>query len=154
MNIHQIMQHKRQPWIKVAILSLLASTLIGCASGSKSASGDHLIPQEGLTVQQIYRQSSNGENTGMYESEYGESGDESIDAARARIQPAVYPATTQSAPFATPKTQFALMDNPSVPIYVYPHLVKMGDDEVPVDGYATAFFLYSQNHYALPWEHY
>ena len=155
MNIRQNIKYKPQRWINFIVVSVLIASLTSCSSSSKSGSKqDHLIPQEGLTVQQIYRQSSSGENNGLYEGEFGSSNDDqSVEAARAQI-PAVYPATVQASPFQTPKTQFALMDNPSVPIYVYPHLVKMGNDEVPVDGYATTFFLYSQNHYALPWEHY
>ncbi len=155
MNSRQNIKYKPQRWIDCLVASVLIATLTSCASSSKSGSGgDHLIPQQGLTVQQIYRQSSSGENNGLYEGEFGSGSDDpSVEAARTQV-PAVYPATVQASPFQTPKTQFALMDNPSVPIYVYPHLVKMGNDEVPVDGYATTFFLYSQNHYALPWEHY
>ena len=40
--------------------------------------------------------------------------------------------------------------NPTLHMYVYPHLAT--SDQVPIPGYWTVFQLYSQNHYALPGE--
>ena len=42
----------------------------------------------------------------------------------------------------------ALMENPSIPIYIYPHLVNMGTDEVPRRWLRHRVFLH-ENHYAL-----
>lgn len=150
MSTAMIISRKPPVWINSLSLLLMSLTLGGCASHASSGENDHLIPQQGLTVQQIYRQAGQGEAVG--DTAWDGEGDTSLETARQRVLPATYPTTTQASPFVETKTQFALMDNPSIPIYIYPHLVNMGSDEVPVDGYATAFFLYTQNHYALPWE--
>jgi len=153
MNTAMIMSRKRRCWINRVALLWMSLTLAGCASHASSGKNDHLIPQEGLTVQQIYHQvGEGGEGNAMGEAEWSKEGDTSLETARQRVLPAGYPTTTQDSPFIETKTKFALMDNPSIPIYIYPHFVNMGMDEVPVDGYATAFFLYTKNHYALPWE--
>lgn len=44
---------------------------------------------------------------------------------------------------------FPLLPNPSLVMYVYPHMAQSG---VPVPGYATAFKLYETEQYALPGE--
>lgn len=137
----------------IFILSVVSSVsvLSGCASSSK---GDHLIPQEGLTVSQIYAQSGQGESVG---SPYGTTQDDDLIEARARAASANTSSASHSPTTVSlqkPTSRFQLISNPSIPIYIYPHLVSMGNDEVPVEGYQTAFFLYSKNHYALPWEHY
>ena len=131
--------------------------LTGCASNGSG--GDHLIPQQGLTVSQIYAQSGQGESAG---SPYGTQQDEDLMAARAQAANGVsgvssqqhYQAMKQVSQPPQKNGRFQLVGNPSIPIYIYPHLVSMGSDEVPVDGYETAFFLYTKNHYALPWEKY
>ena len=146
MNTRRIMPYSQRLLISLGVVFLLT----GCATDKKD---DHLIPQQGLTVQEIYRQSGQGETVNAVAGDDEEPSLSMIDA-RAQLLPVVYPVSTQSSPFATSPEQFALLENPSIPIYVYPHLVAMGNDEVPVDGYTTVFFLYSKNHYALPWEHY
>jgi len=123
-----------------------AGTLTGCATSNNGS--DHLIPQEGLTVSQIYAQSGQGESA---EGPYSASQDEDLMAARAQAGNAHLSNYSTS---SNNHSKFQLISNPNVPIYIYPHLVSMGSDEVPVDGYETAFFLYTQNHYALPWERY
>ena len=45
-------------------------------------------------------------------------------------------------------THFPRLPNPSLVLYVFPHL--SGDERVPVPGYATTFPLYTQVEYALP----
>lgn len=45
---------------------------------------------------------------------------------------------------------FPLLPNPELLLYVYPHLA--GNEEAPVPGYTTAFFLYDTPHFALPGE--
>lgn len=46
--------------------------------------------------------------------------------------------------------QFETLPNPTILIYVYPHLAT--DDRVPIPGYTTAINLYNRDHYALPEE--
>lgn len=50
------------------------------------------------------------------------------------------------------RSQFQVVPNPSIPLYIYPHLATQGAQAVPVPGYTTAFFLYERNHYALSGE--
>jgi conjugative transfer region lipoprotein (TIGR03751 family) len=45
---------------------------------------------------------------------------------------------------------FPRLPNPTLVMYVFPHLA--GDDPVPVPGYATAFPMYERVEYALPGE--
>jgi conjugative transfer region lipoprotein (TIGR03751 family) len=45
---------------------------------------------------------------------------------------------------------FPRLPNPTLVMYVFPHLA--GEDQVPVPGYATAFPFYEQVEYALPGE--
>lgn len=47
---------------------------------------------------------------------------------------------------------FPLLPNPSITMYVYPHLAGTGNDQSPVPGYSTAFPLYTQLNYAMPGE--
>jgi len=51
-------------------------------------------------------------------------------------------------------TLFKPLPNPMIPVYVYPHLAKLGTDIVPIPGYTTSFFLYNQPYFALPSEQY
>ena len=46
--------------------------------------------------------------------------------------------------------EFPTLPNPTMGMYVYPHLA--GDDQSPVPGYFTAFSLYTEEHYAVPGE--
>lgn len=45
---------------------------------------------------------------------------------------------------------FPKLPNPTVAMFVYPHLA--GPEEAPVPGYSTAFTLYKTAHFALPGE--
>ena len=45
---------------------------------------------------------------------------------------------------------FPRLPNPTLVMYVFPHLV--GEERLPVPGYATAFPMYRQVEYALPGE--
>ena len=45
---------------------------------------------------------------------------------------------------------FPKVENPTITMYVYPHLAT--DENVPVPGYTTAFNLYTKDQYALPGE--
>ncbi len=47
-------------------------------------------------------------------------------------------------------TTFPRLPNPSLMMYVFPHLA--GDEQVPVPGYVTTFPMYERVEYALPGE--
>ncbi len=46
--------------------------------------------------------------------------------------------------------EFRRLPNPTLLMWIHPHFV--GDNEAPVPGYVTAFFLYVRDHFALPGE--
>ncbi len=46
--------------------------------------------------------------------------------------------------------RFTRLPNPTLMLYVYPHLAA--DNQYPVPGYFTSFSLYEVNYYALPGE--
>ncbi|MCH8945078.1 MAG: TIGR03751 family conjugal transfer lipoprotein, partial [Proteobacteria bacterium] len=48
------------------------------------------------------------------------------------------------------EAHFPRLPNPTLVMYVFPHLV--GEERVPVPGYATTFPMYRQVEYALPGE--
>ena len=47
---------------------------------------------------------------------------------------------------------FKPLPNPEIPMYIYPHLVQVGGEGYPKPGLTTDFFLYKDNHFALPYE--
>ncbi len=47
------------------------------------------------------------------------------------------------------ESQFPMLPNPDLTLYVFPHLSRKGH---PVPGYATAFKMYQKDEYALPGE--
>ena len=49
---------------------------------------------------------------------------------------------------------FKPLDNPLIPIYVYPHVALIGDEQIIKPGYSSAFYLYKQNQFALASEQY
>lgn len=115
--------------------------LSGCASHSVTSGR---VPEEGLTVGEIYHQSigdSHGQNAPRY---------------RVRTQTASPNALSGYTRTADNETQalFKPLDNPPVPIFVYPHVALIGDEQLLKPGYTTEFFLYKQNQFALASERY
>ncbi|EHL30510.1 hypothetical protein LDG_7462 [Legionella drancourtii LLAP12] len=49
---------------------------------------------------------------------------------------------------------FKTLENPAVPIYIYPHVALIGDEQLLKPGFTTEFFLYKQNQFALASERY
>ena len=126
------------------------STIIACASmlllsacSSHVASGN--IPEAGLTVSQIYHESLDDTAT-------------SWTAPRYRVNPVStasvgYGGYTRTAANET-EMLFKPLDNPSIPMFIYPHVALIGDEQLLKPGYTTAFFLYKQNQFALASERY
>jgi conjugative transfer region lipoprotein (TIGR03751 family) len=116
----------RRIWITALISSLLTS-----CSSHQLASGN--IPEEGLTVSTLYHQSTTTKPL---------------------------PRLSNSKPVEKPikKTvaheAFKALPNPEIPLYVFPHVVQIGDEQLIKPGYTTRFFLYKQNQFALASELY
>ncbi len=113
-------KHKRL-WI-IAWSSLLA----GCHTAQKAPS----IPEQGLTVSQIYHQTT-----------------KAVKPLPRKV--AVSVAATKAA-----STAFKPLPNPSIDLYVFPHVMQIGDEQLIKPGYTTAFYLYKTNAYALATELY
>ena len=96
--------------------------------------------EAGLTVSQIYHQSL-------------EESSKSWSAPHYHMKAIDYDGYTRTAANET-KALFKPLDNPAIPIYVYPHVALIGDEQLLKPGYTTAFFLYKQNQFALASERY
>jgi len=136
------MMQRNSRLIKSIILISLVLGLAGCASEPKS-----IFPEGDMTMAQIYnQQTGSGDSSGAVYSV------QQIKQALPQLSTKPeYVAYTQTAQNQT-TALFKPLPNPSIPLYIYPHLVKMGADAVPVPGYTTSFFLYDQNNYTLPSE--
>lgn len=122
---------------------VLSSAGLFSACSSSVVSGS--IPEEGLTVSQIYNQSvassAQSEAVPRYRRTVG------------RHNRVRYQGETRTAANET-KSLFKTLENPSVPIYIYPHVALIGDEQLLKPGYTTGFFLYKQNQFALASERY
>lgn len=118
------------------MILVLGSVLLlsSCAFKSVSSSA---IPEGGLTVSQLYQQSL----------------DEPVQRWSVKQKPANYAGYTRDAKNEIQQL-FKPLDNPHIPIYVFPHVALIGDEQLLKPGYTTAFFLYKQNQFALASELY
>lgn len=124
-----------KPLMTLAFSSVL--TLSACASSNLTSNA---IPEGGLTVSQIYQQSM-GETMQPW------------SIKRPLTKPVNYEGYTRDASNEV-QNLFKPLDNPQVPIYVFPHVALIGDEQLIKPGYTTAFFLYKQNQFALASENY
>ncbi|HAT9314924.1 TPA: TIGR03751 family conjugal transfer lipoprotein [Legionella pneumophila subsp. pneumophila] len=111
--------------IKKTMITLCASlTLSACSTAKLSQSA---IPEQGLTVSQLYQQS-----------------------LQQPIQKPVY----QKVSLDASGEEFKQLPNPEVPIHIFAHVAQLGDEQIIKPAYTTRFFLYKQNQYALASELY
>tara|TARA_B100000989_G_scaffold296861_2_gene281036 strand:+ start:7882 stop:8259 length:378 start_codon:yes stop_codon:yes gene_type:complete len=114
--------------------------VVGCSSTSSG-----LYTNDSPTMAQIYHQSMLDREAPGHESWRSQLPEPySINSANTK------PSTAAGLNVTSNKNTFPLIPNPQVTLYVYPHLA--GDDEAPVPGYQTAFFLYKSQHFAMPGE--
>jgi conjugative transfer region lipoprotein (TIGR03751 family) len=114
-----------------------AFLLTACTSSAVTAKA---IPEGGLTVSQLYQQSI-------------EAPLPSWSVKRSLAQSVNYEGYTRTATNEI-NALFKPLDNPQIPIYIFPHVALIGDEQLLKPGYTTAFFLYKQNQFALASEHY
>lgn len=127
-------------WISL----LLALGLTGCTS-TKAIQAEQ---QSTLTMTEIYDSTA---GTKQVRPEAGPSLGE-VRQTTVNESPKVnYVAYTRTADNEV-STLFKPLPNPEIPVYVFPHLAQMNNDDLPVPGYTTAFFLYPHEEYALPSE--
>jgi conjugative transfer region lipoprotein (TIGR03751 family) len=123
----------------IAVLGLISLVLAGCASTK-----DTVLPQDGPSMKAIYEghvHEMNAENPQVIR---GELGDRPIVAGEAALH-----GYTRDA-FNEIDVLFPRLPNPTLVMYIFPHLA--GDAGAPVPGYTTAFPMYEQVEYALPGE--
>ena len=128
------MQRQRRTLLAIVLISLA-----GCA-GSK----DTVLPSDGTTMKTIYARHFS--DIGMR------------DTMSVRTELKSRPLETDVADLAgylrdafnELDAHFPRLPNPTLVMYVFPHLV--GEERVPVPGYATTFPMYRQVEYALPGE--
>ena len=123
----------------IVIIGWISLALGGCASTKES-----VLPQDGPSMKAIYDTHFEGmgaDDPYVLRRELGTRplGDDDIDLAG-------YSRTAHT----ELKTIFQRLPNPTVVMYVFPHLA--GSERVPVPGYATTFTLYERVEYALPGE--
>ena len=130
------MHSRLRPIVTIAWISL---ALGGCASTKES-----VLPQDGPSMKAIYDAHFEGmgaDDPYVLRRELGTRplGDDDVDLA----------GYSRSA-HAELETIFPRLPNPTLVMYVFPHLA--GSERVPVPGYATTFTLYERVEYALPGE--
>ena len=121
------------------LLLIVLINLVGCA-GSK----DTILPLEGASMKTIYTEHFN--TIGLRDSM---SVRNELKARPLAADAADLGGYTRDA-FNELDAHFPRLPNPTLVMYVFPHLA--GAERVPVPGYATTFPMYRQVEYALPGE--
>ncbi len=129
----------KYPSTLIFVLSSISLVLAGCAS-----SKDAILPQDGPSMKAIYENHVNEMNAQSSQVIRHELGNRRLDSGESALQ-----GYTRDA-FNEIDILFPRLPNPTLVMYVFPHLA--GETQAPVPGYATAFPMYEQVEYALPGE--
>ena len=121
------------------LLLIVLTSLVGCA-GSK----DSILPRHGASMKTIYTEHFN--DIGLHDTM---SVRKELKGRVLNTEAGDLGGYTRDA-FNELDTHFPRLPNPTLVMYVFPHLA--GDERVPVPGYATTFPMYRQVEYALPGE--
>ncbi len=124
---------------QIFILISISGVLAGCAS-----SKDAVLPANGPSMKAIY------------DAHFEDMNAASTDGARAAVSS--HPPSTDERTLVSYTrnsqteldTRFPRLPNPTLVMYVFPHLA--GPSRVPVPGYSTTFPMYERDEYALPGE--
>ena len=125
---------------KRPILLLIALISLGACTGSK----DTILPTDGTSMKTIYSQ--HFYDLGMRDSMNVR---KELKSRPLESDVADLSGYTRDA-FNELDLHFPRLPNPTLVMYVFPHLA--GVERVPVPGYATTFPMYRQVEYALPGE--
>lgn len=124
-------------WRTISALIVWISISAGCASK------DTVLPQDGPSMQSIYEAHFVGMTAG------GRGAGPGIGVRPVQDGEGDLAGYTRTA-YNELEMLFPRLPNPTLVMYVFPHLA--GPERVPVPGYATAFPLYERVEYALPGE--
>jgi len=123
----------------ISALGLISLVLAGCASTKEA-----VLPQDGPSMKAIYEGHVQEMNTHDPQVIRSELGNRPIQTGEAALH-----GYTREA-FNEIDVLFPRLPNPTLVMYIFPHLA--GETQAPVPGYATAFPLYEQTEYVLPGE--
>jgi conjugative transfer region lipoprotein (TIGR03751 family) len=126
------------------IRAILASISISLLLGACASTKETVLPQDGPTMAAIYAAHMNELGAEAPNAIRGGLGGRPIRSGEVDL--AGY---TREA-FNELDVVFPRLPNPTLVMYVFPHLA--GEQRTPVPGYATAFPLYERVEYALPGE--
>jgi conjugative transfer region lipoprotein (TIGR03751 family) len=125
--------------IPISALGLISLVLSGCASTK-----DAVLPQDGPPMKAIYEQhiQEMGAHDPLVVREV--LGNRPVVDGEGALHGYTREAYNEI------DTTFPRVPNPSLVMYVFPHLA--GNEQVPVPGYVTTFPMYERVEYALPGE--
>ncbi len=129
----------RVPLTRLFTLSLISGLLTACAGTKES-----VLPSDGPTMQAIYDAHFDGMNGASTEGARAALGNRSLVEDENVLDS--YVRESQQALDA----HFPRLPNPTLVMYVFPHLA--GPARVPVPGYTTTFPMFESLEYALPGE--
>ena len=127
--------------VKISIVALI-SLLSACSYQTK----DDLLPQTGPTMQEVYRNHESSLLVGSEKKVSSTSGIRDRLTGNKDVDLAGYTRDVNS----EIEQQFPRLPNPTLVMYVYPHLSTASS--LPVPGYSTAFPFYERPEYAMPGE--
>ncbi len=129
----------RNPSTLITALGWISLVLSGCASTK-----DAVLPQDGPPMKAIYEQHIQQLGARDPLVIRNELGNRSIVDGNGSLHGYTREAHNEI------DTTFPRLPNPSLAMYVFPHLA--GKEQVPVPGYVTTFPMYERVEYALPGE--
>ena len=129
----------RNPLTLISALSLISLTVAGCATTKEA-----VLPQDGPSMKTIYEAHIHEMSARDPLSIRQMLGNRPILTGESALQGYTREAANEI------DTLFPRLPNPTMVMYVFPHLA--GEEGVPVPGYATAFPMYERTEYALPGE--
>lgn len=129
----------RNPSTLITALGWISLVLSGCASTK-----DAVLPQDGPPMKAIYEQHIQQLGARDPLVIRNELGNRSIVDGDGSLYGYTREAHNEI------DTTFPRLPNPSLVMYVFPHLA--GGEQVPVPGYVTTFSMYERVEYALPGE--
>jgi len=125
--------------IRITALVSISLALAGCA-GTK----DTVLPQDGKSMKAIYDKHFEGMAVDDPRAVRAELGSRKLSTGPRALHG--YTGTAHD----ELDTTFPRLPNPTLVLYVFPHLA--GAERVPVPGYVTTFPMYERVEYALPGE--
>ena len=123
--------------LRGAVLSTVLISLGACAGGK-----DTILAPDGATIKSIYAAHLSAMGVSDREAARKALKQRAVASDAADLGGYVRDA------FNELELHFPRLPNPSLVLYVFPHL--SGDERVPVPGYATRFPMYTRIEYALP----